>query len=131
VSSATVRPAAPPEEHDPVGKAALWTAVLGGPASALAILEVLYLLVPWGCRNTRWPLHATAAAGLLLIAGAFALSWRSWRRLGGGWETGGEGGEERARFMALLGMLTAAVSATVVVAQWIAIAVLHPCMGAG
>ena len=114
-----------------MGKAALWTAVLGGPASALAILEVLYLLVPWGCRNTRWPLHATAAAGLLLIAGAFALSWRSWRRLGGGWETGGEGGEERARFMALLGMSTAAVSATVVVAQWIAIAVLHPCMGAG
>ena len=131
MSSATVRPEAPADEGDPVPKAALWTAVLGGPAVALAGLEVLYLLVPWSCRNRAWPLHAAAAAAALLVLGAFLLSWRSWRSVDRGWPGDGEGAEDRARFLAVVGMLSAAVSFTVVLAQWIAILVLNPCFGAG
>jgi hypothetical protein len=129
--SATVRPASPAHEHDPVGKLALWTSALGGPVVALANLEVLYLLVPWSCRNSSWPLHAATAVAAVLVLGLFAASWRSWRSLDGGWSTDQEGAEARARFMALLGLLTAGVSFGVVLAQWIAIGVLHPCLGAG
>jgi hypothetical protein len=131
MSSATVRPESPAEEHDPVRKSALWTALLAGPVVALASLEVLYLLVPWSCRNGSWPLHATATGAALLVLGAFLLSWRSWRNVDGGWPADGEGAADRARFLAVVGMLTSAVSFAVLLAQWIAILVLNPCLGAG
>ena len=114
-----------------MGKLPLWTAVLGGPVVVLANLEALYLLVPWSCRNGAWPLHAVLLASALLVIGGLTLALRSWRRADGGWSDDGEGAESRTRFLAVVGLLAGSLSLGVVVAQWLAVLILHPCMGAG
>jgi hypothetical protein len=131
MSSATVRPEAGAHEHDPVRKGVLWAAVLGGPIIVLANLEVLYLLVPWSCRNGAWVLHAGALASVLLVVVTLAAAWHSWSRARGGWPDAGEGAESRTRFLAVLGLLTGTLSLTVLVAQWLPVLVLDPCVGAG
>lgn len=50
---------------------------------------------------------------------------REWGRSGRGWPSGSdEGIVARARFLGVLGLLTCALSAVVILAQWIAVLVL-------
>lgn len=107
---------------------ALWTANLLGPLAALAGLEIAYIFADRACvTGDMLPVHLTWVGSLLAALVAGGLGWREWRRWGGGHagEDAGIGG--RSRFLALLGMLLSAMAALVIVAQWSAAFIFHPC----
>ena len=106
----------------------LWAGVLAGPLATLTQLQVNYALVLWACGAGReWALHLVSLLALLVTFAACLLSWRNWRRAGGGWEDGGAGVVPRSRFMSVVGLLISVLTALVVVAQWIAVFFYDPC----
>ena len=122
-----------PPRPSPVGGAALWTAILGGPIAWMIQLNVAYPLASESCADAwpRVPMYATNVVTLLLAAATVALAWRNWSRLGGG--AGELPGDEpdaidRARFMALLGLVTSASFVMVIVAESVPFFFLGPCV---
>jgi hypothetical protein len=123
-----VRSDAVKEFKEGAAPAALWAGVLAGPLATLTQLQANYALVLWACGAGReWALHVVALLALLVTVAAGLLSWRNWRRAGGGWEDDGAGIVPRSRFMAAVGILISALIVLVVVAQWIPIFVYGPC----
>ena len=144
----------PGEEAAP-GTIALWFAFLGGPTAVLAVQQLLYTGAPWGCiHGTRVWMHGMAVLALAFIALAGVVGWRCWvdagaRPLREGWRVddprtppGGriagttpedadpEGADAlaRARFMAAVGIAASAFSALIVIAMWIPVFFLNPCV---
>ncbi len=110
------------------GPASLWAGVLAGPLATLTQLQVNYALVLWACGAGReWALHLVSLLALLVVVAGGLLSWHNRRRAGGGWEDDGAGVVPRSRFMAVVGILISALTALVVIAQWIPIFVYGPC----
>lgn len=74
------------------------------------------------------PLHLVTLATLALAVAGGLVAWRDWRRSGGEWP--GEEGSvlARSRFMGVLGLLTSAFFALVIVAEWAAKLFLDPCV---
>jgi hypothetical protein len=105
--------------------AALWFGLFGAPAAWSLQLLVSYALVAHGCYPRSVPLTAPLVGGVRTIAlvaslaalavglAAGATAWRSWRASchehRGDHSALLEIGEGRTRFMALAGMLVAAV----------------------
>ncbi|HEX2189627.1 MAG TPA: hypothetical protein VHG51_12045 [Longimicrobiaceae bacterium] len=112
------------------GIVALWFAVLAGPAAWMLGLNVQYALVRVACaRQEVLPLHAVTLATLLLACAGGWVAWREWRRAGGEWPGEGGGTLSRSRFMTALGLLASGLFALVILAQWVALLFLNPCMG--
>ena len=117
------------ELKEPRAIAALWFAMLAGPAAWMLGLNLDYALVRVACaRHTTLPLHGVTLATLALAAAGGWVAWREWRRVGGGWPGEAWGPEARSRFMAVMGMLAAAFFGLVIVAQWVSKLFLNPCM---
>lgn len=97
--------------------------VVGGPLAVLLGLQVKYAVVELlGCRSAAAPvtLHLAAVAALLIAAWAGLAAFRQWRPAGRGADPGDEGGPEgRRRTMATIGVASAALSALVIVSQWL------------
>ncbi|WP_439621709.1 hypothetical protein [Gemmata sp.] len=110
----------------------LWAGCLAGPVAWVVHLQGAFALSAWATERDRLaPLHALSAACLLLALGGLALAWRSWRVVGG-WPSGSDApAAGRVRYMAVIGMMTGALFACVIVAQWVAVATLPRTMGAG
>ena len=107
---------------------ALWAANLLGPFAVLAGLEIAYIFADRACTTgDMLPVHLTWVASLLVAAFAAGLGWREWRRWGGGHAGEDEAPGGRSRFLAVMGMLLSATAALVIVAQWSAAFVFHPC----
>lgn len=104
--------------------------VVGGPLALLAGLQAKYTLVEiWACKSSAGPLvvHLVALATLLLTLGAGALALSQWRRAGRE-EPGDAGGTlGRTRMAATLGIGLSAMSALVVIAQWLPQLFVGPC----
>jgi hypothetical protein len=116
------------EFKEGAGPLALWAGVLAGPIATLTQLQANYTLVLWACGSGReWPLHLVSLLALAVTAAGGLLSWRNWRRAGASFEDGGAGVAARSRFMAAVGIMISALTALVVVAQWIAVFVYGPC----
>jgi hypothetical protein len=107
----------------------LWLGLFAGPAGLLVAQQGAYALAPRACEtgNTA-PLQAMALAGLIVVGLGAWLAWRGW------WDTGAGGPTDtadpklaRARFLSLLGLLSAPLFALLIVSQWVTIAVLDPC----
>lgn len=131
MSTADIRPEAPPRERPPVSDFALWTSVLGPPFFFLLNLEVTYAIVTWACASgNAWALHASHLVTLLAALAAGLLGRALWSRLGGGWPDTRAGSEARSRFMAALGALGGVLFALVILAQWVTVMVLGPCLRA-
>lgn len=107
----------------------LWGGLLAGPTAFLSNLQINYMLATLACDDAVPWLHLTALATLALAGGGGALAWHEWRRTGGEWPGEAEGPVPRSRFMAMLGLLTSALFALVIVAQWIPVFILGPCAG--
>jgi hypothetical protein len=108
---------------------ALWFGVLGGPAAGLANLLVGYPAVDRACTsNSSAVLHGLTVLFLAVAILAGTTSWRLRRRVGEWSETAG-GLLPRSRFMATVGMLTAAVSVFGMILQWIPIFFIGACHG--
>lgn len=107
---------------------ALWTANLLGPFAALAGLEIAYIFADRACiTGDMLPVHFTWVGSLLAAFFAGWLGWREWRRWGGGHAGEDAGLAGRSRFLAVLGMLLSAMAVLVILAQWSAAFIFHPC----
>lgn len=111
------------------GKLVLWVGVLGGAVAWSVQMQTGYALarfsyaVPWLTAAH----HAVSLLGALAAAASALLAYREWRRLGGGEPAGAEGGVSgRARFMAMLGIVTSGLFALVIVAQWVPVFFIKP-----
>jgi hypothetical protein len=131
----SVRPPAPPatpwqaSKPDLAYRATQASGVLVPPLAFLTELSVTYAFVPRACDAQRTDvLHWVVAAAFAVIVVAGALAWRDYYALGK--RLPGDAGtpEERARFLALLGVLTSALFALAVLAQAIAQMFLSPCI---
>jgi hypothetical protein len=99
-----------------------WAAVLGGPVVWCLQFALIYLFTLLFQQQTRLPLHLTSLLALSGVLAAGALALRQWRRAS---DTGDQPDVDvslkRARSMALLAMMLAALFALLVVAQWLAV----------
>ena len=104
--------------------------VIGGPLAVLTGLTVKYALVEiWACKSGAGPIvvHLVAAATLLLVLVAGLVALSQWRRAGRE-EPGDIGGiVGRTRMTATLGIGLSAMSAVVVIAQWLPQLFVGPC----
>lgn len=108
---------------------ALWTANLLGPITVLLTQELSYVLTEKAAcaHGQMWTVHLSFALGLALTGLAGSLGWREWRRWEGQLSIPDEEPRGRSRFMSIVGTLTSALSALVVIAMWSATLFLHPC----
>ena len=100
--------------------------VLLPPILALAHLTLAYALVELACAQERvWLLHSVA---LLFVAAALLATRWAWRgtRLGA---NAADGSVSRARFFSWVGSYTGILFSAVIVAQWLTVWVLSPCVG--
>jgi hypothetical protein len=126
-----VRPEAPPHEHPPVSDLALWTTVLSGPGLFLLNLEISYVMVDWACNTgNAWALHVVHLVSLVATVAGTLLGIVLWRRVGGGWPDSGGGSVSRSRLLATLGTLGGLLFSISILAQWITVMVLGPCLRA-
>jgi hypothetical protein len=104
--------------------------VVGGPLAVLTGLTAKYTLVQvWACKSGAGSMvvHLVALATLLLTLGAGLLALSQWRRAGRE-EPGDIGGTPgRTRMAATLGVGLSAMSAVVVIAQWLPQLFVSPC----
>ena len=100
---------------------ALWAAVFGAPAIWAVSFETGYALVPKVCQfQGHYVLHIISLLALVLaLIGGF-LSWRQWRRIGGSPEETEGGPIGRQRFLGALGVFSAVLYSTLIIAQGIA-----------
>lgn len=121
---------AEPKEHfkDASGLLSLWGGVMLAPAAFLLNLQITYAVVTLNCSDAEPWLHLSSLATLLLALGGGWLAWREWRRTGEGWPGDGEGAVPRSRFLAVLGLLSSSLFALVILAQWLPVLVLGPCV---
>ena len=104
---------------------ASWGGLLAGPAAWAISTQLNYALVEWQCQHKVHviPIAALALAILAVVGGA--LSWRAWEHGGASFKPEREAGTER--FVAMIGMLTAALFTLVIVMQGSASLILDEC----
>jgi hypothetical protein len=100
----------------------LWTGILAGPLAWTAQLALSYPVAQLTCyaggaSQHTGALHAISAATLVAVFAGACLAWTTWRR----------SVAERQRFMALLGVLSCALFAFVVIATWLPSFIMHNC----
>lgn len=122
-------------ERDPHGEAVgrsvlrIWLGFLLPPAVALLNLMFGFVLGHIGCEyDQKLQVHIFMVACLGIVGIGALLSWREWTALGE--ETSGEirGPLGTRRFMALTGLMGAAISAYIILAQWFPAFIIAPCM---
>jgi hypothetical protein len=112
----------------PPSAAILWAGLLVGPLAWGADLMVRYALVHWSCGTQQTVvLKIISAVTLLVVIGAGFVAARAYSQIPAGAPTDGGRPIDRSRFMALGGMLTAALFALVVIAGAIPPWVLDAC----
>ena len=107
----------------------LWLGFLAAPVAWALQLQTTYALVPKACDDhTLAPLHVSSAVFLAVAVAGLWIAWRNWQLVGQGWPSAEEGGSaSRARFMAVLGMLSSSLFVLLIVAQWIPVLFIDPC----
>lgn len=100
---------------------ALWAGVLGSPVVWAVQFQAGYMLVPWTCRtHDYFVLHLVTLVALLLVAVGAYLSWRDWKRVGGGSPESTDGGPiPRIRFLGALGVVVSVMFWLLILAQGI------------
>ena len=120
-----------------------WPALLLAPLLALTQLSVAYSLVGVACETqSRAGLHAVAAVFVLLVAITVAMAWQGWRRQATSLArdapsadarrhpataADGHHAEHRPPFLAMVSLLTGALSLLVAITLWVPIWFLSPC----
>jgi hypothetical protein len=105
--------------------------VVLGPVVVLVNEELIYVTNMWACGTRMQPaMHIVPIICLLVTVGAGFLSWADWVTLGRGLQEEEATVDARSRFLALTGMGISALSALIILAQWLAIFVFGACMRA-
>jgi hypothetical protein len=104
---------------------------VGGPIAALANQQLTYVANMWACgHGHHGVLHVIPLICLAAAIGVGVLAYRDWAMVGRGVEDEEATVATRSRFVSLLGMAMSALSALVILAQWLAVFVFDPCMRA-
>jgi hypothetical protein len=110
--------------------AAQWAVVLGPPILWTLRFMGNYALMPLACSHGALPLlHALNGVALAALLVLGWLAWRIWRGTAADAET--DDLARRSRFMALFGMMAAALFFVVIVAEGLANFMIDPCLTAG
>jgi hypothetical protein len=113
------------------GLLTLTLGVVAGPIAVLVNEELIYVTNMWACgTRQQWAMHIVPLVCLLVTLGAGVLSWLDWVRVGRGTEDESATVDSRSRFLALTGIAVSALSALIILAQWLAIFVFGSCMRA-
>jgi hypothetical protein len=116
------------EQKHAGGLMALWAGVLLPPIVAAIQMETNYVLVRQACAAQRsFTLYAVAIGALLVTIVCGVISAGIWKRLGSVWPTDAADTATRVRFISVLGMMSAAISFLVILAQVIATFKFDPC----
>ena len=100
-----------------VSPLALWSGIFAGPVAWALDLLASYAIVRWVCaQGHHLLLHAIPVVALLLVALGTALSWGALRATSGTSRTDGGQPPERARFMAIVGLMSSALFALQILA---------------
>jgi hypothetical protein len=106
----------------------LWCGILAGPIAWAFDLGASYAFVKWSCAaRSDGILRLITIAALAMVAGGAVLSWIALRRTVGDAPTDGGTPRQRAHFMAILGLASAALFALTIVAGAIPRWVLDAC----
>ena len=100
--------------------------LFAGPLAWLASLQLKYALVPWICANGVQLIHPTTLATVLISVAGGWLSWRAFATAPPE-PTDRSGGGRPHRFVALVGVLTAALFTLVIALQGAAAFFLEGC----
>ena len=107
----------------------LWFVFLLPPAMALLNLEVGYVLADVACaRGSELPIHLIMLASIIIVVIAGIFAWREWVALGEADPGQLSGPVGSRRFMALLGVAGAPLSAFLIISQWLPVFLLPPCL---
>jgi hypothetical protein len=99
------------------------------PLVALINQEVAYVVVPWACyRGVAGWVRVVPAVALIVLLALALVSFRDWRRVGGGTAADQATVADRVRFVALAGLGVTGISALAVSWQWIATWMVLPCL---
>jgi hypothetical protein len=105
--------------------AILWLGVLAGPIVVLADLQVSYMLVPELCgAEHRWLIFVPTVVALALVVVAMGLCWRERHRTH---LLPTRRSQQRAQFLAALGLALGAFSVLALVAMAVPKLILGPC----
>lgn len=105
----------------------LWAGLFAGPVGWFVSFIGAYALAAGACGQGTGRLHGMVLLGLIVAVAGTLLAWRTWKSAGGPPRSGDEGVVARARLLASLGLLAGGLFDIVIVAQWIAVALLTPC----
>ena len=113
------------------GLLSLSVGLLLGPIAALVNELMIYVTNMWACgTGSQLAMHIVPLICLVVAVGAGVLAYADWGRVGRGTEDEAATIDSRSRFLALSGMAASAISALVILAQWLAIFVFGACMRA-
>ena len=113
------------------GLLTLTLGLVAGPIAVLVNEELIYVTNMWACgTGKQLAMHVVPLICLAVTLGVGLLSWRDWDRVGRGVEDEAATVDSRSRFLALSGMGISALSALIILAQWLAIFVFGACMRA-
>ena len=116
------------QEEQQVSESLLWTALLAPPIVWAVQFEICYALVPFRCYGgTRAPLYAFTTVALLLTIAAGFLALINWRTVDRVWPNESTRPGSHIAFMSVLGLMSSLLFSLILIAEIIAVAVLHPC----
>jgi hypothetical protein len=106
----------------------LWIGILAGPIAWALDLSASYTIVKWACATRNdGVFHLITFASLAMVGGGAVVSWLAFQTTAGDDPTDGGRPRQRARFMAILGLLTSALFALQIIAGAIPHWVLDAC----
>lgn len=106
----------------------LWLGLLLPTVIWAIQLQTNYLLIENACATGNYlPIHITSIVALILSFVGGVISWRSWMKTDGEWQSDTAGIVSRSRFMAILGVLTGSLFTLLIFAQWLPTLFGVPC----
>jgi len=116
------------EEREATTPKGLWLLTVAGPLILAAEFQTNFVLVRQACSTQRsiWLYAVLVVATLLTVATAMA-AVSILRRAGSEWPNESADLANRVRFLAVLGILSSAMSFLVILAQAIATVIFDPC----
>ena len=109
---------------------ALWTEILGPPVLWFFQFQLRYALIPWCCANgNRSLLWTTSGVSLGLGLVLLGMSYASWRStVAPSMAENAPIGQRRARFMALVGVMSSGLFLLAIAAQAVPVFFVDPCV---
>ena len=116
------------EELQATTPKALWLLVVVGPIILAAEMQINFVLVRQACSAQRnVGLYAVIIVAIALTVAAAFVAWTVWLQAGRAWPNEEPDVATRIRFIAVLGILSSAMSLLVIIAQGIATIQFDPC----